>query len=625
MGEVYKARDTRLRREVAIKVLRGLADTNASKRFQREARAASALSHPNICTVHDVGEAGGQPYMVMELLEGTTLGAHLGDKPLDTTIALAFALQIAEALEAAHAKGIIHRDIKPANVMITGRRQVKVLDFGLAKHTVIGEQQETLSIEALSAAGTVMGTPQYLSPEVLRGSEADVRSDLWAFGVVFYQMLTGHVPFTGTTMFELSSSILKEPMPPLPANVPSAMRIIVNRCLAKNPADRYGSASELRAALEALHSEVVPAARMNRQRRWLLAAAAAVGLAGAVFVWQYPPGATGSGRKLSTGGPTSPVQEANELFELAMNFQRVQNDVPRGIQTLERALALDPHFAEARRYHAFNYLILLLNGYANDINLIYKAEEELRQVEREAPDLESLPSAQAAVYTLLGRKELIPVEKLDKIMKRDPPHNDSHLWRMISFILSGDDKTAKQIAAQTLEREPLFGAPRMFLGDILRREGDPQGAIREETKVLAQSPENPSAVRFLALAYMDSGDLNQARRVLEDRRPGLSGNYMWRQTMALLLALEGKREEALQTMDPETQRFASAVWVATSEMAEFYAVLGDTTNAVEWLERAVRNGDERVEWFRRNPRLATIQRDERFLRILESIEASRKR
>ena len=625
MGEVYKAHDTRLRRDVAIKVLQQVvADGAAWERFQREARAASALSHPNICTVHDVGEADGQPYLVMELLEGVTLRAHIGEKALETNAAVAIAVQIADALEAAHKKGIIHRDIKPANVMITGRGHVKVLDFGLAKQTAIDEDQPTLTLESLSAVGTVMGTPQYISPEVLQGARADARSDLWAFGVVLYQMLSGRLPFTGTTMLEMSSSILKEPAPPLTASVPTGLRAIVERCLARPLGDRYQNAGEVRAALELLYTRAGPASGSSR-RTWLWAAGAAAVLAAGVFIWQQQPDSIAGGRRLSSGGPASSVQEANELFELSMNLMRVQNDVPRAMATLERAMALDGHFAEARRYHAFAYLILLLNGYTNDSNVLYKAEEELRQVAQEAPDLESLPSAQAAVYAAQGRKELIPYEKLNRVIERNPRNNDAQVWRLILLSYAGENEQAKQIATEMLEREPLFGAPRMFLGDMRRREGDIPGAIREELKVLEQAPTNISAARYLALAYMDAGDLSQARRVLEEKRSLYSENYMWRHSWALLLAVEGKREEALRTMDAETLKFLDAAFVVTSEAAEFYAVLGDTATAVEWLDRAVRHGDERVEWFRKDPRLASIQKDERFLRIVESIEARRKR
>jgi len=291
MGEVYKARDTRLQRDVAIKVLRSF-DANSStwERFQREARAASALSHPNICTVHDVGEVNGQPYLVMELLEGVTLRAHMGEKALETKAALAIAAQIAAALEAAHAKGIVHRDIKPANVMITGNGHIKVLDFSLARQTgtSVGEVGlgEILTLESLTAEGTVAGTPHYLSPEALQGARADVRRDLWALGVVLYQMLSGRLPFTGSNSIELSSSILNDAAPPLPPGVRAAVRAIVDRCLRKRPEERYQNAGEVRAALEALPAEGVT------RRRLLWGAGAAAALAGGGFIWKQRPEAT---------------------------------------------------------------------------------------------------------------------------------------------------------------------------------------------------------------------------------------------------------------------------------------------------------------------------------------------
>ena len=162
----------------------------------------------------------------------------------------------------------------------------------------------------------------------------------------------------------------------------------------------------------------------------------------------------------------------------------------------------------------------------------------------------------------------------------------------------------------------------MLLGELLRTEGDVAGAIREEQKVIEQAPGNISAIKSLALAFMNSGELAKARQLLEEKRPLFSKNHLWRQTWALVLAAEGKRDEALQAMDEDTLKFG-AVLFSTLQTAEFYAVLGDTTKAIEWLERAVRNGDERTQWFRRNPNLASIQNDPRFLRIVDSIEARR--
>ncbi|MGO9254727.1 MAG: serine/threonine-protein kinase [Bryobacteraceae bacterium] len=191
MGEVYKARDTRLDREVAVKVLpQPFATEAARERIQREARAASALNHPNICAVYDVGESTGHPFLVMELLDGKTLREHIGGKPLDVPAAVALSIEVADALDAAHARGIVHRDIKPANIFVTARGHAKVLDFGLAKQSRPADS-EAMTVEMLTEPGSTMGTIAYMSPEQARGQTVDARSDLWSFGVVLYEMVTG--------------------------------------------------------------------------------------------------------------------------------------------------------------------------------------------------------------------------------------------------------------------------------------------------------------------------------------------------------------------------------------------------------------------------------------------------
>ncbi|MEO8098185.1 MAG: protein kinase [Acidobacteriota bacterium] len=614
MGEVYRARDSRLRRDVAIKVIQHEeADRATWERFEREARAASALSHPNICAVFDTGEADGQPYLVMELLEGQTLKDRIGGQPMETGVAVAIAKQIVDALDAAHAKGILHRDIKPGNIMITGRGHVKVLDFGLAKQTVFGDADETLTLGMETQAGHVMGTPAYLSPEVLQGAKADARSDLWAFGVVLYQMLSGRPPFRGATTLEISSGILKELAPPLPASVPPALRAIVERCLEKKPKKRFQNADGIQLALVTLNT--APA-----RKTWLWATAAVVvAVVAGILSWQQY--AKSGERTLSTGAPPSPNQEANELFEVAQTFSNA-NDIPKAQERLEQALVLDPHFAEARRTHAANYAILLLNGYSNDTSLLYKAEEELRQVALEAPGLPALTLSQSALYWALGQRDRVPFEALDR-EARDPEQIATRIWLVIIRLMTEQNAAAKELADSTLKGNPVIGAMRMFLGELLRTTGDMEGAIREERKVLDTAPENISATQFLVHAYLDRNQLADARKLLEGMQSQYSANYMWRQSWALLLAAEGKRGEAFKFMDEETLKFAAVAFVSTAVTADFYALLDEKTKAIEWVDKAVRNGDERVGYFQKHQHLANIQKEPGFRRIVESVEARR--
>ena len=260
MGVVYRAFDETLHRDVAVKVVNKDArlDSSASQRLLHEARASSALSHPNICTIHEVGETDGELYIVMELVEGKSLHAMSAIAGLPPESVLRYGVQIASALARAHDRGIVHRDLKTANIVITSDGLAKVLDFGLAKEIGSGVfEGSTRSFTTIEDASSISGTLPYMAPEILRGDAADQRGDLWALGVVLYEAASGRLPFEGRTGFEISSAILREIPNPLGPPVPPGLWAIIQRCLTKEPAQRYQRAGEIQAALEAVQSPAI--------------------------------------------------------------------------------------------------------------------------------------------------------------------------------------------------------------------------------------------------------------------------------------------------------------------------------------------------------------------------------
>ena len=304
MGEVYRARDTRLNRDVALKILpaRTANDPHAFARFEREAQAVAALSHPNILAVHDFGRSDGASYVVFELLEGATLRERLAQGPLPVRKAIDFARQVADGLAAAHAKDITHRDIKPDNLFVTDDGRVKILDFGLAQTTARGvdADAQTLTQAPITAAGTVLGTASYMAPEQVRGQAVDHRADLFALGCVLYELCTGRRAFQGATPADTMTAILSSDPPELTLAgqpTPPALDRIVRRCLEKSAAERFQSARDLSFALDALSSlsgstqHASRTAPASRRRQATLAAAALALAFGAGVVanrWLWP-------------------------------------------------------------------------------------------------------------------------------------------------------------------------------------------------------------------------------------------------------------------------------------------------------------------------------------------------
>jgi len=279
MGEVYRARHTVLGRTVAIKTLNpSLADPAARRRLIREARHAAVLSHANICTIYEVGETDGKPFIVMALVAGQSLNDVVRTRLLTLDQALDYGVQIADALDHAHRQGIVHRDLKSSNVVLDTNGRPIVLDFGLAKRLPEGDAAAPAD-STVTGQGALAGTLSHMAPEVLLGGSADVRSDVWSLGVLLYELTTGTLPFTGRTPFETSSAILNEPLHPMPRAVPLAVRLVIERCLVKDPDSRYQRAADVRAALDAIRRRhawpLVGRLLVRARRRTLYVSAAA--------------------------------------------------------------------------------------------------------------------------------------------------------------------------------------------------------------------------------------------------------------------------------------------------------------------------------------------------------------
>jgi len=372
MGVVYEAEDAELGRRVAIKFLPEKAgrSAHALDRFKREARAASALNHPHICTIHDIGVYEGRPFLVMERLRGETVKAAIERQALSIDKITSLGEQIADALDAAHRAGIVHRDLKPANLFVTERGEAKILDFGLAK-MASGESASDLTPDALTvageqltAAGSTIGTVAYMSPEQARGEPVDARSDLFSLGVVLYQMATERLPFPGASTAELFAAILKEnPILPsqLNAEIPPPLEQIILKLLEKDRAMRYQSAADMRADLQRLQRDAtlshvsgarVAASTSASHRRsgviWAGVGTIVLALAVATGLW--------IGRGSNNPGPASAIQSIAVLPLVDLSAQQDQQYFADGLtEDLLNALAHNPQLRVAGRTSAFQF------------------------------------------------------------------------------------------------------------------------------------------------------------------------------------------------------------------------------------------------------------------------------
>jgi serine/threonine protein kinase len=640
MGVVYAAEDTRLGRRVALKFLPEdlTRDRLALERFQREARAASALNHPHICTIHDIGELDGQPFIAMELLEGETLlerlrrgiGSALNSPGADSTAAsagmeakgvplrvaetVAIALQLADALEAAHAKGILHRDIKPANIFLTTRGAAKLLDFGVAKLTSEPHAAETDAPTTAGAwatgAGVTLGTVGYMSPEQVRGEAVDPRTDLFSLGVVVYEMATGLAPFRGPTAGAVLSDILtKAPTAPVRLNpeVPTDLERLVNKLLEKNRALRCQSAADLRADLERL------------KRAFSSPAASARGDQASIVVLPFENLSPDPDNAFFADGLTEEIiADLSKVRALrvisrtsAMMFKGIKKSAPAIAQELDVRHVLEGSVRRAgnnlritaQLIDATTDAHLWAEKYAGTLDDVFDLQEQLSRRIVDAlkvaltPDEDRRLGARAAADPRVYEAWLRGRHAFHE-MTRDGFERGARLARqalaiigedallhaalayfgyaMYDFGFGHDDQTlaeAERSAARSLELNPQLAQAHLVAGLVRWKYGDSQGMVRCLRRSL-DLEWNSDAAGFMAFALTCVGRTAEARPYAMEAVARDPMNYLMSLSVALTDLYDGQVNAALSRFRDSRQRLDPNGAIATWWLAQTVALAG---------------------------------------------------
>ena len=517
MGEVYLARDSRLDRTVALKILPGelATDPERMQRFAIEAKAASALNHPNVATIYDVGESDGIHFIVMEHVEGETIAARIG-RPLTPAEVVDIAVQAADALDVAHAKGITHRDIKPANLMLTHRGHVKVLDFGVAK---VNRSEEVgpngdWTVEPVTAVGSVVGSGPYMSPEQIVGGDVDPRSDVFSLGVVIYQMATGQRPFSGSTRAELMHHILHaapEPMMRLNPALPSELERVTLKCLDKRPDDRYQSARELltdlwplKRQLDANAAGTMPdAVRFELLRR----------------AGSHPGAATVKPAVADDASITDAPRpsEASELVARGWAHLRSASffELADAVSAFQAATVIDPTFAAA-----YAGLAHAKVDQATNRHVLVEAFGEAKAAALRAVALDhESADAQAALglVMLVAEWDWIAAERsFQRALAINPNHAEAYLHYGYLMEALGDLERGFQLKLQGLECDSTSALAHVQIACSFWNRRRYDDVIVWANKALDRNPHHLFASGMLAAAYWKMGDLERARKLLSD-------------------------------------------------------------------------------------------------------------
>jgi len=736
MGEVWQARDGRLDREVAIKTLPAALSANAEHlaRFRREARAASALNHPNICTIYDLGEQEGQPFIVMELLTGTTLATSLsqGALPLDRAVDLG--TQLADALDAAHGQGIVHRDLKPANIFVTDRGLAKILDFGLARvqATVVDDDGPTEAAAFVTQAGAVAGTVAYMSPEQARGEPLDARTDLFSLGVVLYEMTTGRPAFPGHTSAVIFNRILSgafDPPSRVNAALPRDLDRLLDSLLATDRDRRCASARELRLGLEKLRraasgrrasrasqdadggkpsivvlpfqnlsadpdneyfsdgltDEIIADLSQIRTLR-VISRNSSMQLKGAVKDVKTIAGELGVRYVLSGGVRKSrsavritaqlvdPVTDESlwsekysgtdeDIFDIQEQISRrivdalkmrlsPEEDRRLAERPVDNVEAHECYQRSRREVYKFTKegldqalsLIDTALGLVGDNELLYAATgtvhwqyinaaisadlDHIVQAERCAAQVFALNSDSAPGHALTGMvrqaqgRPAEAIASLRRALEIDPTNEYAHSELTRVYVCVGRDEDGRTQMQRMLSFDPLSAimqGARLWSGLLA---GDHDFVQREGPRLLRSMQGSPLVRLHLLNCYALHGRLDEALEVA-DAMPETAPTIGGRLCLFWKLALEGRHEDAAACVEEHLLSCAWNVEFWAKEVAECYAFIDDRTRALDWLERAIRQGFLHYPYLSsRSPVWRRFDSDARFQALMRDVKAS---
>jgi tetratricopeptide (TPR) repeat protein len=639
MGEVYRARDTELHREIAIKVLpdRLARDPDRLARLKREARALAALNHPNIATLYGFESVGDTEFLAMELVPGDTLADLVRRGRLPLGQALAVAGQVADALGAAHEKGITHRDIKPANIKVTPEGRVKVLDFGLAKSTGIAEVAGTASLTvARTYDGQLLGTPAYMSPEQVRAKPPDHRADIWAFGCLLFELLSGERPFGGDTVSDALAKILeREPdWKALPSTTPVAIVHLIQRCLAKDPAKRLPT---IAAARQTIADAQKPGWRPSRRDIAVAAVLAAVLIAvlgGSWLIGRRPaarsaanapagaapePGPTVSKGEPGRSTPATGDPVAHRLYLEGRYYwnRRTDEDLRKSADSFQQAISRDPNYALAWSGLADAYL--MLGGWS-----VVSPRDAYPRAKAAAERAIALDESLAEPHATLGYFKTIyewdwpgADREFRRAIELQPAYATAHHWYAYYYVSVGDFPRAIAEIERAREADPLSQVINDEVSYVYMNVRDYPRALEEIRRTIELGQPSPKSRIKLAEAYSVMGRTADALAVLRTVPVDPVGNFNDAASAAVVYARCGERATAVALIrDLEAQ--ARKRYIMPALLARPHAAVGNKDRTFELLAQAADERSLVASWLRL-PEFDSLRADPRWKSLFDRL------